>query len=298
MISYLEYEGLFMRRRSIAFTAARRASYSGLCSVSKETVMKQYMVDAFTDKVFSGNPAAVCVLERWPDESLMKSIALENNLSETAFVVKEPSGYHLRWFTPKDEINLCGHATLATAFVILNYYDRSADSVEFNTMSGKLAVTRKGDLYEMDFPTYEIKEVPVTDEMEKAFGVRPVKAFLSMDLICVFGNGDEVSAMRPDQALLERLPGRIQNATSRGTATDCVTRSFAPKCGVAEDPVCGSAHCQVADYWSKVLGKDDIVAYQASARGGTLYCSIAGNGRIKISGKAVLFAVSELQIGA
>lgn len=143
MISYLEYEGLFMRRRSIAFTAARRASYSGLCSVSKETVMKQYMVDAFTDKVFSGNPAAVCVLERWPDESLMKSIALENNLSETAFVVKEPSGYHLRWFTPKDEINLCGHATLATAFVILNYYDRSADSVEFNTMSGKLAVTRK-----------------------------------------------------------------------------------------------------------------------------------------------------------
>ena len=175
--------------------------------------MKQYMVDAFTDKVFSGNPAAVCVLERWPDESLMKSIALENNLSETAFVVKEPSGYHLRWFTPKDEINLCGHATLATAFVILNYYDKAADTVEFNTMSGKLAVTRKGDLYEMDFPTYEIKEVPVTDEMEKAFGVRPVKAFLSMDLICVFGNGDEVSAMRPDQGLLEKLPGRIQNAS-------------------------------------------------------------------------------------
>ena len=152
--------------------------------------MKQYMVDAFTDKVFSGNPAAVCVLDRWPEESLMKSIALENNLSETAFVVKEPSGYHLRWFTPKDEINLCGHATLATAFVILNYYDKAADTVEFNTMSGKLTVTRKGDLYEMVFPTYEIKEVPVTDGMEKAFGVRPLKAFLSMDLICVFGNDD------------------------------------------------------------------------------------------------------------
>ena len=145
---------------------------------------------------------------------------------------------------------------------------------------------------------FKIKEVPVTDGMEKAFGVRPLKGFLSMDLICVFGNDGEVRAMRPDQGLLEKLPGRIQNATSRGTSADCVTRSFAPKCGVAEDPVCGSAHCQVADYWSKVLGKEDIVAYQASARGGTLYCHSAGNGRIKISGKAVLFAISELQIGA
>lgn len=118
--------------------------------------MKQYMVDAFTDKVFSGNPAAVCVLDTWPDDQLMKNIALENNLSETAFVVKEPEGYHLRWFTPKDEINLCGHATLATAFVILNYYDKDSDTVEFNTMSGKLTVAKKGDLYEMDFPTYDL----------------------------------------------------------------------------------------------------------------------------------------------
>ena len=267
-------------------------------SERKETAMKQYMVDAFTDRVFSGNPAAVCVLERWPEESLMKSIALENNLSETAFVVKEPSAYHLRWSMPNDEINLCGHATLATAFVILNYYDRSADSVEFNTMSGKLTVTRKGDLYEMDFPTYAMKEIPVTDEMEKAFGARPVRAVLAMDLICIFDSDDTVRTLRPQQALLEKLPGRIQNATSRGTSADCVTRSFAPKCGVAEDPVCGSAHCQVADCWSQVLGKKDIVAYQASARGGTLYCSLTGNGRIKISGKAVLFAVSELQIKA
>ena len=260
--------------------------------------MKQYIVDAFTSEPFSGNPAAVCVMEEWPSEESMMKLAMENNLSETAFIVKEDKGYHLRWFTPGTEVELCGHATLASAYVILNYYEPESKVVQFNTLSGTLTVTRKDNLYEMDFPTYEIKEVPVTDEMEKAFGVRPVKAFLSMDLICVFGNGDEVSAMRPDQALLERLPGRIQNATSRGTATDCVTRSFATKCGVAEDPVCGSAHCQVADYWSKVLGKDDIVAYQASARGGTLYCSIAGNGRIKISGKAVLFAVSELQIEA
>ena len=258
--------------------------------------MKQYMVDAFTDRVFSGNPAAVCVLQDWPDDQLMKNIALENNLSETAFVVKEPDGYRLRWFTPKDEINLCGHATLATAFVILNYYDTDADTVEFNTVSGKLYVTKKDDLYEMDFPTYELKEIPVTDDMEMAFGARPSRAILSMDLICVFDDEETVRKMEPDLSRIEQLPGRVHNATARGTETDCVTRSFCPKCGIPEDPVCGSAHCQVADYWSKVTGKKEIVAYQASKRGGTLYCELKEDGRIRISGKAVLFAVSELQL--
>ena len=259
-------------------------------------MIKQYMVDAFTDKVFSGNPAAVCVLNEWPDEQLMKNIALENNLSETAFVVKESEGYHLRWFTPKDEINLCGHATLAAGFVILNYYDRDLDEIMFHTMSGKLTVTKKDDLYEMDFPTYELKEIPVTDEMTRAFGAVPSKAMMAMDIICVFDDEETVRDMQPDLALIEQLPGRLHNATAKGKLTDCVTRSFAPKCGIAEDPVCGSAHCQVADYWSQILGKKDIVAYQASKRGGTLYCELTGNGRIKISGKATLFAVSELQI--
>lgn len=258
--------------------------------------MKQYMVDAFTDQVFSGNPAAVCVLDKWPDEKLMKNIALENNISETAFVVKEPEGYHLRWFTPTDEINLCGHATLAAAFVILNYHDKDSDTVEFHTMSGKLTVTKRDALYEMDFPTYDLQQIPVTDEMEQAFGVRPSKALLAMDLICVFDSEEAVRSMQPNLALIEQLPGRLHNVTARGAETDCVTRSFAPKCGIAEDPVCGSAHCQVADYWSRVLGKKDIVAYQASKRGGTLYCELPGNGRIRISGNAVLFALSELQI--
>ena len=258
--------------------------------------MKQYMVDSFTDKVFSGNPAAVCVLDKWPEEQMMKNIALENNLSETAFVVKESEGYHLRWFTPKDEINLCGHATMATAFVILNYYDKDADAVEFNTMSGKLTVTKKDELYEMDFPTYDLQEIPVTDEMEQAFGMRPSKALLAMDLICVFDDEEIVRDMQPDQTLIKQLPGRLHNATARGKKTDCVTRSFAPKCGISEDPVCGSAHCQVADYWSQVLGKKRIVAYQASRRGGTLYCEMTANGRIRISGNAVLFAISDLQL--
>ncbi|MBR2389205.1 MAG: PhzF family phenazine biosynthesis protein, partial [Mogibacterium sp.] len=138
--------------------------------------MKQYIVDAFTDKPFAGNPAAVCVMDKWPSEASMMKLAMENNLSETAFIVKEEEGYHLRWFTPGSEVELCGHATLATSFVILNFVEPGSSSVSFNTMSGVLTVTRKGDLYEMDFPTYDLKEIPVTDDMEKAFGVRPVKA--------------------------------------------------------------------------------------------------------------------------
>ena len=256
--------------------------------------MKQYLVDAFTDQVFSGNPAAVCVLEEWPDENLMKNIAKENNLSETAFVVKEPEGYHLRWFTPKDEINLCGHATLATGFVILNYYDPGTEQVTFRTMSGELIVTRKGELYEMDFPTYELEEIPVTDDMERAFGVRPVRAVLGMDLVCVFETEEQVRNMTPDLALLQTIEGRIQNATARGTETDCVSRSFCPKLSIAEDPVCGSAHCQIADYWSRALGKKQIRAYQASKRGGYLDCIMLENRRIAISGETALVAVTEI----
>ncbi|SCY62877.1 PhzF family phenazine biosynthesis protein [Butyrivibrio sp. INlla14] len=258
--------------------------------------MKQYIVDAFTDRIFSGNPAAVCVMDKWLDDSVMMQIAAENNLSETAFIVKEDKGYHLRWFTPGTEVELCGHATLASSFVILNYYDSGAGKVEFNTLSGKLTVTRKGNLYEMDFPTYELKEVPVTDDMEKAFGTRPIKAVLGLDLVCVFVDEDTVRTMAPDQELLKKIPGRIQNVTARGKETDCVSRSFCPKLSIPEDPVCGSAHCQIADYWAGVLGKNDIVAYQASKRGGTLHCSLAGDGRIRISGEAALFAVSDIQI--
>jgi len=256
--------------------------------------MKQYIVDAFTDRPFSGNPAAVCVMDSWPADRSMMKLAMENNLSETAFIVREADGYRLRWFTPGTEVELCGHATLASSFVILNYYDRDSGTVRFNTVSGPLTVTKKGDLYEMDMPTYDLTELPVTDDMERAFGVRPVRAVLGLDLICVFEREEDVRQMRPDQTLLSRLPGRVQNATARGLETDCVSRSFCPKVAVPEDPVCGSAHCQIADYWSHVLGRTDITAYQASRRGGYLYCRMLGGGRISISGKAALVAVSEL----
>lgn len=256
--------------------------------------MKQYIVDAFTNKPFSGNPAAVCVMDSWPAEESMMKLAMENNLSETAFIVKEEKGYHLRWFTPGTEVELCGHATLASAFVILNFYDTESSQVQFDTLSGRLTVTRSGDLYEMDFPTYELKEIPVSDAMERAFGVRPVKAVLGLDLVCVFETEEQVRNMSPDQELLMSIEGRIQNATARGQETDCVSRSFCPKLSIAEDPVCGSAHCQIADYWAGELGKNEIHAYQASRRGGYLRCKRKGNGRIAISGEAVLVAVSEI----
>ena len=256
--------------------------------------MKQYIVDAFTNKPFSGNPAAVCIMEKWPSEESMMKLAMENNLSETAFIVNEDGGYHLRWFTPGTEVELCGHATLASAFVILNYYQNESDTVQFNTLSGVLTVRRKGELYEMDFPTYELTEIPVTDAMEQAFGVRPVKAVLGLDLICVFETEDQVRMINPNQELLKGIEGRIQNATAIGKETDCVSRSFCPKLAISEDPVCGSAHCQIADYWSKELGKNHIYAYQASNRGGYLHCELSGNGRITISGEAAMVAIVDI----
>ena len=258
--------------------------------------MKQYIVDAFTSVPFAGNPAAVCVMEEWPAESAMMKLAMENNLSETAFIVKEKEGYRLRWFTPGTEVDLCGHATLASSFVILNFVEPDAPQVSFNTKSGILTVKRDGDRYEMDFPENEQTEVPVSDLMEQAFGVRPVKAYLGKDLVCVFENETQVREMKPDMDLLCRLEGRIQNATAEGEETDCASRSFCPKLAIPEDPVCGSAHCQIAPYWAGVLGKNEITACQASKRGGTLYCRVKDSRRVSISGEAVLVAESELKV--
>ena len=226
--------------------------------------------------------------------SLFQETRLRSALWTAGLIVKEDTGYRLRWFTPGTEVELCGHATLASSYVILNYYDTDRDIVQFNTLSGVLTVRKNGDLYQMDFPTYELKEIPVTDAMEQAFGVRPIKAVLGLDLVCVFETEEQVRQMHPDQDLLTGIEGRIQNATAAGRETDCVSRSFCPKLAIAEDPVCGSAHCQIADYWSGVLGKKKIQAYQASKRGGYLYCEMLENGRISISGKAALVAISDI----
>ena len=258
--------------------------------------MKQYIVDAFTDRVFSGNPRAVCVMDSWPDVELMKSIARENNLSETAFTVKKDDGlYHLRWFTPGDEVDLCGHATLGTAFVILTYYEPERDSVSFDTLSGRLTVTRKGDLFEMDFPSYDLKEVPVTEDMVLATGAVPVKAYMGRDLLCVYDDEEIIRRMEPDQDAIMKLDGLLLHVTAKGKDYDCVSRSFAPKLAIAEDPVCGSGHCHIVPYWSRTLGRKDVTAYQASRRGGVLYCSDEGD-RIILRGKVAPYSQSELFI--
>ncbi len=257
--------------------------------------MKQYVVDAFTDRVFGGNPAAVCVMEQWLTDDLMQKITWENNLSETAFAVKEDDRYHLRWFTPGGEIDLCGHATLATAFVILSFYEKESDTVRFTTRSGNLAVTRRGELLEMDFPAYELAPVAVTEEMTRALGAEPKEAWLSRDLLCVFEDEETVRRMTPDMEQLLAIPGLLVHVTAAGKDTDCVSRSFGPKLSIPEDPVCGSGHCHIVPYWADKLGKDELVAYQASRRGGTLFCRRNGS-RISLSGKAVLFSEAELFI--
>lgn len=255
--------------------------------------MKQYVVDAFTDKIFRGNPAAVCVMEKWLDEQVMQSIAIENNLSETAFAVKEGDAYHLRWFTPGGEVELCGHATLATAYVITRFYEPKNDVVQFNTLSGRLTVTKQGELLTMDFPSFVLKPVPVTEQMVEALGVKPVEAYFGADMVCILANEEQVRQLQPKQELIRQLDGVCLHITAQGTEYDCVTRSFAPKCNVAEDPVCGRGHCHVIPYWACKTGKTEFIAYQASARGGVLRCSYQGE-RTVLRGQAALYAEAEL----
>ncbi|WP_296954871.1 PhzF family phenazine biosynthesis protein [uncultured Dialister sp.] len=255
--------------------------------------MKQYIVDAFTDEVFKGNPAAVCVLDKWPKDSLMQSMAIENSLSETAFTVKGKDGYGLRWFTPGGEIDLCGHATLGTAYVLFHFYEKDAESLTFHTMGGTLTVNRKGDLLELVFPAYHLKQVPVTDDMEKAIGVRPLEAWMDRDLLCVLPDERDVIQAAPDQEKVKKLDGLLLHITAKGTKYDCVSRSFAPKLAVPEDPVCGSGHCHIIPYWAKVLGKNDLVAFQASKRTGVLYCTLDGE-QVRMAGKGALYSISDV----
>lgn len=257
--------------------------------------MRQYVVDAFTDKLFGGNPAAVCVLNDWPSEELMMSVTRENNLSETAFVVGEGERYRLRWFTPGGEIDLCGHATLAAAYVLMNFYDPDTSQVHFDTLSGELVVRKNDDIYEMNFPGYHLKSVDVIDAMEQAIGVRPVEAWIGRDLVCVLATEEQVKTARPDMEKIKALDGLLLHLTAAGKEYDCVSRSFAPKLGVPEDPVCGSGHCHIVPLWAGKQEKNSLTAYQASRRGGTLYCHIEGE-RVYLAGKATLYSIAELQI--
>jgi PhzF family phenazine biosynthesis protein len=249
-----------------------------------------YQVDAFTSEVFSGNPAAVCILDSWLDDSLLQSIAAENNLSETAFLVRNDDGFDLRWFTPITEVALCGHATLASAFVLFTCRDWSEEEIHFRTRkSGKLVVVKRNDLLEMDFPSRPAHSVTPPSGLKEALGVTPIAVLDSVeDLMFVLESEKSVRELQPDFSALERLECRGIIVTSSGTQSDFVSRFFAPSVGIPEDPVTGSAHCVLVPYWSGELHKKNLHAFQISKRGGELFCINAGD-RVKISGKAILY---------
>jgi len=255
--------------------------------------MKQYVVDAFTDRVFSGNPAAICQLDHWlPDEMLMK-IALENNLSETAYIVKTGESWHLRWFALNGEIDLCGHATMAAAYTIMEHIDPGASQIKFDTKSGRITVEKRDGLYGINFPAYDLRPVAVTDAMVQAIGARPVEAYMGRDLLCVMDSEETVRGATPDLEKVRQLDGLLLHITAKGREYDCVSRTFAPKCNTPEDPVCGSGHCHIIPYWSNKLARQELVAYQASRRGGVLYGTMMGD-RVCLAGKAALFSIDEL----
>jgi len=255
-----------------------------------------YQVDAFTDKVFGGNPAAVCLLDRWPEDNIMQAIAAENNLSETAFLVGGGADYDLRWFTPALEIDLCGHATLASAYVIFNFLEPKLTAVRFQTASGELRVGREGDLLVMDFPTRRAKQTGVVTGLADALGAEPEEVYGARDILAVFATETLVRTLAPDFAALEKIKDAFAViVTAPGDTVDFVSRFFAPKAGIPEDPVTGSAHCTLVPYWSARLGKQKLHALQVSARGGELFCADKGE-RVSMAGRAVLYAQGELAL--
>src|SRR6266853_3953461 len=253
-----------------------------------QTRIRIYQVDAFSSQVFSGNPAAICPLEEWLPDDQMQAIAGENNLSETAFFVRNGDGYGLRWFTPAVEIDLCGHATLASAFIILNDLTPSENSVRFQTKSGTIVVNREGDLYSLDFPSRPPAECDVPSQLVEALGGSPQAVLAARDYMVVYASEDQVRKLEPNMQLVSKLDKFAVIVTAPGRDVDFVSRFFAPAKGVPEDPVTGSAHCTLIPYWSKRLGKKKLHAYQVSRRGGELWCEDRGE-RVTMSGKAVRF---------
>ena len=249
--------------------------------------LQLYQLDAFTDHPFGGNPAAVCPLEDWLADETMQAIAAENNLSETAFFVPRGEGYGLRWFTPEVEVPLCGHATLATAKLILDHLQPGRDAVAFETKSGTLTVSRDGDLLVMDFPALVAEEVEMPEGLVDALGVAPKRFLRAAKNMAVLEDEAAVRAARPDFAYIKEMEGQGLIITAPGDDCDCASRYFASHVGVNEDPVTGSAHCTIVPYWAGVLGKADIHARQVSARSGDLYCTYDGE-RVSIGGRARL----------
>ena len=253
-----------------------------------------YQVDAFTDKVFCGNPAAVCVLESWLADETLQSIAAENFLPETAYLLKNGENYDLRWFTPKIEVDLCGHATLASAFVIFSLLEPARSSVEFKTASGVLAVTKSGDLLSMKFPSRKPVPTEPSSILNEALGEAPRELLRSRDLFAVFDTEKQIRELKPDLEKMKSITDVLGFiVTAKGDSVDFVSRFFAPNAGIPEDTVTGSAHCSLIPYWAERLGKSDLHAFQLSERGGELFCRDMGDS-VKIAGRAVLYKTGDI----
>jgi PhzF family phenazine biosynthesis protein len=259
-----------------------------------------YQIDAFTDRPFAGNPAAVCPLDSWLADPLMQAIAAENNLSETAFLVPRDDGFRLRWFTPTREVDLCGHATLASAFVVMNELEPGRNQVTFDSRGGLLTVARQGDRFVMDFPSFPLFPIAAPASLDAAIGATPGTVLAARDVIAVvLDDAETVRRLRPNLAAMAMLDAGAVMVTARGTGADSdvdfVSRFFAPRFGIPEDPVTGSAHCSLTPYWAHRLGRNRLHARQVSARGGNLGCELIDD-RVAITGQAVLVLRGTMRI--
>lgn len=258
--------------------------------------LKIYQLDAFTDTVFSGNPAAVVPLQAWLSDELMQKIAAENNLAETAFYIPEGDKFHIRWFTPTIEVDLCGHATLATAYTIFQYENYQKSLIEFNSRSGILTVEKQGNLLELDFPVDNLQTAETPQAFIDGLGVIPKETFRgNSDYLLILENEEAVKALKPDFRKIVEVACRGVIVTAKGNEVDFVSRFFCPQAGVNEDPVTGSAHTTLTPYWAKILNKNTLSARQISARGGNLTCQLIGN-RVKIAGKVAPYLIGEITI--
>ena len=254
-----------------------------------------YQVDAFTSKLFGGNPAAICPLQTWLPEETMQKLAAENNLSETAFFVKENDNYHLRWFTPEFEIDLCGHATLASAFVLFNHLNYAQEVIKFRTKSGILEVRKKEGLFELNFPSRMPQLCEVPEALLKGVNFPPAKVLKSRDYFLVYEDEAVIKQILPDFNYLNQLNTVGVIVTAASKEVDFVSRFFVPNSVIGEDPVTGSAHCNLIPYWSKELGKTTLTAKQLSKREGELFCEDKGD-HVAIAGNAVLYLKGEYYI--
>jgi PhzF family phenazine biosynthesis protein len=255
--------------------------------------IKQFVVDAFASQLFTGNPAAVCPIESWIDNSLLQAIASENNLPETAFVVPVEGGYQLRWFTPVAEVDLCGHATLAAAHVLFNHLNFKGKEIIFHTRSGELKVVRAGSLLEMTFPSSPPEPCEAPDDLLLGLGGDPSEIYCAEDYLVVYPDEAAIRALSPNFQLLSQIGLRGVIVTAPGNEFDFVSRFFFPKYGINEDPVTGSAHCQLAPYWAKRLNKGILNAKQVSKRSGEIICEVVAD-KVLLSGRAVTFMQGEL----